>query len=261
MDFTMSARETAAQYARVSPLNTRRGDNRITVRQRKILDCIREALDTNGYPPSMREIGAKVHLTSPSSVKYQLQELERKGYIRRDPRRPRALELVEDRDLRETQHHGNSLHGGASALANGSGMATVSDLAAHRDARYPAPAYVPWVGQIAAGGPIIAEQATEDVFPLPRQLVGEGDLFTLKVRGDSMIDAAICDGDWVVVRQQKVAENGEMVAALLGEEATVKTLKKDGSNIWLMPQNAAYEPIPGNEAIILGKVVSVLRSV
>ena len=117
------------------------------------------------------------------------------------------------------------------------------------------------VGRIAAGGPILAEEAVEEVFPLPKRLVGEGTLFMLEVRGDSMVDAAICDGDWVVVRQQPTAENGEIVAALLDNEATVKTFKRTGSQLWLMPHNPAYDPIDGNHATILGKVVAVLRSV
>ena len=119
---------------------------------------------------------------------------------------------------------------------------------------------MPVVGRIAAGGPILAEQVVEDVFPLPRQLVGDGDLFLLKVVGDSMIDAAICDGDWVVVRRQPVAENGEIVAAMIDGEATVKTLKRIDGHVWLMPHNPAYSPIPGDESTILGRVVSVLRS-
>jgi repressor LexA len=123
----------------------------------------------------------------------------------------------------------------------------------------PAAAYVPLVGRIAAGGPILAEQEIEAVFPLPRELVGDGDLFLLKVVGDSMIDAAICDGDWVVVRQQSDADNGDIVAALIGDEATVKTLKRRDGHVWLMPHNPAYAPILGDEATVMGKVVSVLR--
>ncbi len=124
----------------------------------------------------------------------------------------------------------------------------------------PAAAYVPVVGRIAAGGPILAEQVVEDVFPLPKQLVGDGQLFLLKVVGDSMVDAAICDGDWVVVRQQPTAENGDVVAAMLDDEATVKTFKKRDGHIWLMPHNPDYEPILGDDAVIVGKVTAVLRS-
>jgi repressor LexA len=117
------------------------------------------------------------------------------------------------------------------------------------------------VGRIAAGGPITAEQNIEEIFPLPRQLVGKGDLFLLKVVGESMIDAAICDGDWVVVRQQQTAENGDIVAALLEEEATVKTFKQRDGHTWLLPRNSSFEPILGDHAVILGKVVAVLRSI
>jgi len=136
----------------------------------------------------------------------------------------------------------------------------VMDETGSLDAR-PTPSYVPLVGRIAAGGPILAEQAIEDVFPLPRQLVGDGDLFLLKVVGDSMIEAAICDGDWVAIRRQPVAENGEVVAAMIDGEATVKTFKRKDGDIWLMPHNSAYQPIPGNDATILGRVVAVMRRV
>jgi repressor LexA len=125
----------------------------------------------------------------------------------------------------------------------------------------PEPTYVPVLGRIAAGGPILAEEAVEDVFPLPRELVGEGTLFLLKVVGDSMIEAAICDGDWVVVRQQNVADNGDIVAAMLDGEATVKTFKRSSGQVWLMPHNPAFDPIPGNDATVLGKVVTVIRKV
>ena len=118
---------------------------------------------------------------------------------------------------------------------------------------------MPLLGNIAAGGPILAEQAVESVFPLPREIVGEGTLFLLNVRGDSMVEAAITDGDWVVVRQQPVAENGEIVAAMIDGEATVKTFKRRDGHIWLMPANPAYEPIPGDDATVLGRVVAVLR--
>ena len=209
----------------------------LTPRQRKVLDVIRDAVDRRGYPPSMREIGDAVGLTSPSSVAHQLATLERKGFIRRDPNRPRAIE-VRSPEPDETAY----------------------DPTGEGDAR-PAPTYVPVVGRIAAGGPILAEQAVEDVFPLPRQIVGDGELFLLKVVGDSMVDAAICDGDWVVVRRQPVADSGEIVAAMLDGEATVKTYKKRDGHVWLMPHNPAYEPIPGDEATVLGRVTAVLRSV
>ncbi|WP_407939677.1 transcriptional repressor LexA [Motilibacter deserti] len=208
----------------------------LTPRQRKVLEVIRDNVERRGYPPSMREIGESVGLTSPSSVAHQLRVLERKGYLRRDPNRPRAIEVVSP-ELDE-----------------------VPDETGELDER-PAPSYVPLVGRIAAGGPILAEQAVEDVFPLPRRLVGDGQLFLLEVRGDSMIEAAICDGDWVVVRQQPVADNGEIVAAMIDGEATVKTYRRRDGHIWLLPHNAAYEPIPGDDATVLGRVVAVLRKV
>jgi repressor LexA len=209
----------------------------LTQRQRRILEFIRSAVERNGYPPSVREIGEAVGLVSPSSVAYQLKELEKKGYLRRDPNRPRAVDVRPPSELMVEQ-----------------------DEAAVRAAR-PAPAYVPVLGRIAAGGPILAEQAVEDVFPLPRELVGEGTLFLLQVKGDSMLDAAICDGDWVAVRQQPTANNGEIVAAMLDGEATVKTYRNRDGHVWLLPHNPAFEPIPGDDATIMGRVVAVLRRI
>ncbi|MFM8240959.1 MAG: transcriptional repressor LexA, partial [Actinomycetota bacterium] len=135
-----------------------------------------------------------------------------------------------------------------------------SDPTGSGDAR-PAAAYVPVLGRIAAGGPILAEEAVETVFPLPREIVGDGELFLLKVVGDSMVDAAICDGDYVVVRRQPTADNGEIVAALLDDEATVKTLQRRDGHTWLLPHNPAYSPIDGDHATILGRVVAVMRRV
>jgi len=211
----------------------------LTPRQRRVLEVIRASVERRGYPPSMREIGEAVGLTSTSSVAHQLTTLERKGYLRRDPNRPRAYEVRAPEEP------------------------AGPDLGTDEAGPLPRPeaSYVPVVGRIAAGGPILAEQAIEDVFPLPRQLVGEGTLFLLQVAGDSMVDAAICDGDWVVVRQQPVAESGDIVAAMIDGEATVKTFKKRGGHVWLMPHNPAYEPIPGDEATILGRVVTVIRRV
>ncbi len=224
------------------------GPDGLTARQRLVLQTIRVSVETRGYPPSMREIGEAVGLTSPSSVKHQLTALERKGYLRRDPKRPRAIEVVHPDDSRGVPQWGGQDTPSQVSLGDGG------------EEQFSAPAYVPLVGRIAAGGPILAEQVVEDVFPLPRQLVGEGELFMLKVSGDSMVDAAICDGDWVVVRRQPVAENGEIVAAMIDGEATVKTLRRADGHVWLLPHNAAYAPIPGDDATILGRVVSVLRS-
>lgn len=223
-------------------------DDGLTSRQRLVLETVRASVEQRGYPPSMREIGDAVGLTSPSSVKHQLTALERKGFLRRDPHRPRAIEVVQPDDARTV----------AAWSARGDGS-SVGLETPDRDAA-PVPSYVPVVGRIAAGGPILAEQVVEDVFPLPRQLVGEGELFLLKVAGDSMVEAAICDGDWVVVRRQPVAENGEIVAAMIDGEATVKTFKRIDGHVWLLPHNPAYSPIDGDGASILGRVVSVLRS-
>ena len=212
----------------------------LTERQRKVLEVIRASVAERGYPPSIREIGDAVGLTSTSSVAHQLRTLERKGFLRRDANRPRAVDV---RGLDDVA---------------GTGAAEDTQTEANP---LPTPTFVPVLGRIAAGGPILAEQAVEDVFPLPRQIVGDGELFLLKVVGDSMIDAAICDGDWVVVRQQPTADNGDIVAAMLDGEATVKTFKRVDGHVWLMPHNPAFDPIDGDHATILGKVTAVLRRV
>jgi repressor LexA len=226
------------------------GSGELTARQRLVLGTIRDSVEHRGYPPSMREIGEAVGLTSPSSVKHQLSALERKGYLRRDPNRPRAIEVVHPDDARSI-----SAWSGRAEAGRGFG----EEHLAEGDS-VPKPSYVPVIGRIAAGGPILADQVVEDVFPLPRQLVGDGDLFLLRVVGDSMIEAAICDGDWVVIRRQPVAENGEIVAAMIDGEATVKTFSRRDGHVWLLPQNSSYAPIPGDMSQILGRVVSVLRS-
>src|ERR1700744_6029373 len=220
----------------------------LTWRQRKVLQVIRESVQQRGYPPSMREIGEAVGVNSPSSVWYQLSTLQKKGYLHRDVGRPRTVEVrlpghpaVRPEPSREEEEPPADLPG--------------IDIPSQEAI------YVPLVGRIAAGGPILAEQSVEDVFPLPRQLVGDGTLFLLKVAGDSMMNAAIADGDWVVVRQQEDAENGEIVAAMLDGEATVKTFKRSDGHVWLIPHNPAYTPILGDEATILGRVVAVLRRV
>ena len=207
----------------------------LTLRQKRVLEVIRESVEGRGYPPSVREIGESVGLNSPSSVAHQLKVLEAKGYLRRDPNRPRAMEVLDPYGL-------------------------AADPTDSGDSR-PDAVFVPVVGQIAAGGPILAEQAVETVFPLPRELVGDGDLFLLRVKGDSMIEAAICDGDYVVIRQQQTAENGEIVAALIDGEATVKTLQRKDGHVWLMPANVNYDPIDGTNASVLGVVTAVLRRV
>ena len=241
-------RWNATTFGRMSDTDTpaagsdrplRSADSVLTPRQRTILDVIRASVSSRGYPPSIREIGDAVGLTSTSSVAHQLRTLERKGYLRRDPNRPRAVDVRQADDAVKPP--------------------VLTDVAGS-DA-LPEPTYVPVLGRIAAGGPILADEAVEDVFPLPRELVGEGALFLLKVVGESMVDAAICDGDWVVVRQQNVADNGDIVAAMIDGEATVKTFKRTGGQVWLMPHNPAFDPIPGNDAAVLGKVVTVIRKI
>jgi repressor LexA len=225
-------------------MNTERGTRRrksLSEKQLAILDVIQRSVGQRGYPPSMREIGDAVGLASLSSVTHQLNQLELSGYLRRDPNRPRAMEVLIDMPTPE---------GGTEAPEFSDSTAPMGDAA-----------LVPLVGRIAAGIPITAEQQVEEVFPLPRQLVGNGELFMLKVVGESMIDAAICDGDFVVVRTQQTAENGDIVAAMLDGEATVKVFRQRDGHTWLLPRNSNFEPIVGDHAQVLGKVVSVLRSV
>ncbi len=219
----------------------------LTPRQQRILTVLREAIELRGYPPSIREIGEAVGLTSSSSVAHQLKTLEEKGFLKRDPKRPRALEVF----LPEVM---------AARRSIGSAEETSVDETGIGDT-VPAASYVPMVGRIAAGGPILAEERIEDVFPRPMQLVGEGQLFLLEGSGDSMVDAAICNGDYVVIRQQPTADNGDIVAALIDGEATVKTFQRKDGKVWLLPHNDAYEPIDGTHATILGKVTAVLRRV
>ncbi len=199
----------------------------LTARQQRILAVIRESVRDRGYPPTVREIGSAVGLVSPSSVSYQLGVLEKHGLIRRSPNNSRAVELRGD------------IPGGP---VPASGTVTV-----------------PVLGAIAAGAPILAEEHVEDHLTVSAAMVGGGTLFALNVKGDSMIEAAICDGDVVVVRRQPVAESGEIVAAMIDNEATVKVFRQRDGHTELLPRNPAYQPIPADDAIILGKVVCVLR--
>ena len=228
----------------------------LSVRQEKVLQLVRDAVRRYGYPPSIREIGEAVGLRSTSSVSHQLEALQKKGYLQRHSGRPRTTELLTS----PSADAPGPAPAPAPAEADHEPLPPAFDIASQEAA------YVPWVGHIAAGSPIIAQQQIEDTFPLPKQLVGEGEHFLLRVRGDSMINAAITDGDWVVIRAQERAENGEIVAAMLeGEgdedEATVKTFKKSDGHVWLMPHNPLYDPILADHATILGKVVSVLRRI
>jgi repressor LexA len=218
----------------VSPTGTPATTGDLSERQRAILEMIHAHVDEHGYPPSVREIGDAVGLKSPSSVHAQLEALEDKGYLRRDPTKPRALELGRDPET-------------ALGIRPASGR------------------NVPLVGEIAAGGPILAEERVDAVYALPKELVGEGQLFMLRVRGESMIEAGVLDGDLVVVREQPSVEQGEMCAALIDGEATVKFFRRTrAGEVFLDPANEAYEPIPvaaDQDASVMGKVVSVLRSV
>jgi repressor LexA len=226
----------------------------LTPRQTKVLLSIKDSIEHRGYPPSMREIGEAVGLTSSSSVAHQLRVLEEKGFLKRDPNRPRALEVFLPEVMAARRSMGTVTGSGPDAGDTSYDETGVGDA-------MPAATYVPMLGRIAAGGPILAEETLDDVFPLPKQLVGEGTLFMLEVRGDSMVDAAICSGDYVVVRQEQTAENGDIVAALIDGEATVKTFQRKDGHVWLLPHNPSYDPIDGTHATILGKVTAVLRRI
>jgi repressor LexA len=224
-------------------------DPSLTERQRKIIEAIEDSMQRCGYPPTLREIGEAAGLASTSSVSHQLATLEKKGYLSRGgagrPRTAVVRPLAEPEPEPEPDFPEPAGHPG-------------SDIDAATVAR------VPVVGRIAAGVPILSQELFEDMFPLPRQLVGDGELIVLKVVGDSMINAAIADGDWVVVRRETDVENGDIVAATIDGvevEGTVKTLKRSDGHIWLMPHNPAYAPILGDDAVIAGKVVAVLRRV
>lgn len=212
----------------------------ITPRQSQILEVVQSNIEKFGYPPSVREIGERVGLASPSTVKHHLDALEKLGLLERVAGRPRAL--------RSTEHAPQTDAPVASAIE-----VPVS----HADGDS---ADVPLVGRIAAGAPITAEQNVEDIFSLPTRLTGTGQLFVLEVHGDSMVDAAICDGDFVVVRSQQTANNGEIVAAMIDDEATVKVWSLTEEGAWLLPRNENYQPIPAEHSVILGRVVTVVRA-
>lgn len=205
----------------------------LTDRQLGVLEFIKAFTAENGYAPTVRETAMGIGLSSPSSVKYQLDALQTKGYLAKDPRRPRTLMLTEKAGA--FPHPVDSIE-----------RADAVD--------------VPLVGRIAAGNPVLADQRVEEVFSLPRHMTGSGDMFMLEVSGDSMIDIGIFDGDWVVVRRQNTADRGDVVAALIEDEATVKTFDRRDGHVWLLPQNPEYAPIPGDQCTVLGKVVTVIRS-
>lgn len=203
----------------------------LTARQREILDYIKKEVQKKGYPPSVREIGEAVGLSSSSSVHAHLEKLEEMGYLRRDPTKPRAIEVL-------TADSPINAFDGFKGLR-----------------------YVPVVGAVTAGAPILAEQNIQDYFPLPKDFSSAAEVFMLKVRGDSMLNAGIFDGDMVIVNKESTANNGDIVVALLGEEATVKRFYKETAHVRLQPENEKYEPILSPDVQILGKVVGLIRKI
>ena len=203
----------------------------LTERQRQILHVIEQAMQDRGYPPSVREIGEAVGLNSPATAHTHLKTLQDMGFIRRDPSKPRAIEVRFDTNSEVAMERRPSRH-------------------------------IPLIGDVAAGTNVLAQQNVEDLIPLPTDFTGEGELFMLRVRGDSMIEAGILDGDFVVARQQQVAENGDIVVAgIPGDEATIKTFKKSGKTITLIPANESMKPMvfDADEVQVFGKLVTVMR--
>jgi repressor LexA len=215
-------------------------EHRLTLRRQKILDCIHESVERRGYPPSMREIADAVGLKSTSAVSYQLKILEHMGHLTRDARMPRTV--VEKPSRPRIQH---STDNDGDAAATGS-QNMVS---------------VPLFEQIAAGAPVIANPDPEGIMQLPKEMTGSGALFAVRVAGDSMANANIFDGDCVIVRQQDTAHNGDIVAALIEDEATVKTFHRTNGHVWLMPQNPSYQPILGDQCGLMGKVVATVHRI
>jgi repressor LexA len=202
----------------------------LTDRQSEILDFIRAQINLRGFPPSVREIGEAVGLSSSSTVHSHLAALENKGFIRRDPSKPRALEVL---DYRDTER----------------GI-DVTNIRA-----------VPLVGRVAAGAPVLAAENIEETIPLPAELADETSSFILRVTGDSMVDAGILDGDYVIVKQQQSAQNGDIVVAMVDEEATVKRFFREADRVRLQPENRALEPIYARDVTVLGRVTGLFRRV
>lgn len=225
----------------------------LTQRQQQILELIATDIRERGFPPSVRQLAKAAGLSSASSVKHQLDALEEKGYIRREPRLPRALEVLIDPTGEPTAEN-------EATPAPGADTQVLSYHIPVADNTDTDTTHAPLVGRIAAGEPITAEQSVDDVFNLPQRFTGHGELFVLEVSGESMVDAAICDGDYVVIRRQPTALDGEIVAAMIDGEATVKVLAHRDGHQWLDPRNADYSPILGDEATLLGKVVTVIRA-
>lgn len=228
----------------------------VSQRHMSILMAVYEWNQNFGYPPSVREIASSVGLASPSTVNHHLNTLEKRGLVRRAPGSSRAIELTDA--ARELLNVSASTSGAHHESTEASARVVTIELPSALAEG--SSSSVPLVGRIAAGVPITAEQAVEDVFSIPTRLTGTGTLFMLEVSGDSMHDAGIFDGDYVVIRSQNTAHNGEFVAAMLDGEATVKEFQKRDGKVWLLPHNSSYDPIDGTFATILGKVVTVLRS-
>ncbi|HIY56265.1 MAG TPA: transcriptional repressor LexA [Candidatus Dorea merdavium] len=201
------------------------GQGKISAKQQEILDYIKSQILERGFPPAVRDICEAVHLKSTSSVHSHLETLEKNGYIRRDPTKPRAIEILDDSFQMLRRETAN----------------------------------VPIVGRVAAGEPLLAEQNIEDYFPIPTEFLPNNQTFLLKVRGESMINAGILDGDYVLVEQRQTASNGEMVVALIEDGATVKTFYKEEGVIRLQPENDTMDPIIVRDVMILGKVIGVFR--
>lgn len=244
------------------PQNAGKSAKPLTDRQRRILEAITSYQNECGFAPSFRDIGEAAGLKSPSSVKHQLQVLAQKGYIRLNANKGRAIEILRaaDDDAPAPSRLAPDVEAADDAEVPDATATIYRFPESDRAESVMESRDVPLVGRIAAGTPITAEQHVDDVMRLPERLTGSGGkLFMLEVHGDSMIDAAICDGDFVVVREQQDAVNGDIVAALLDGEATVKTYRRENGHLWLMPHNPAYSPIDGTHATIMGKVVTVLR--
>lgn len=215
---------------------------KLSSRQREIYDYICTYTKTHGFPPSVREIGKAVGLASPSTVHMHLKYLEDNGYIHRDSNKPRAIEVVSERQERSDESSGPKL----------------ANVSIDVDANLIS---LPVVGRVAAGQPILAEQNIEENLSLPTSIVGDYSSFILRVRGDSMINAGIFDGDYIVVKEQKDAHNGEIVVALIDDSATVKTFYRERYRVRLQPENDTMEPIYVKDPIILGRVTALIRSI
>lgn len=220
-------------------------DNRnhaLTERQQKILDCVHQSMESRGYPPTLREIASAVGLNSTSAVAYQLKRLEEKGCLTRDAGMPRTV-VEKSSHLQPAQERSE----GVSSVSMGASSQNLVSM--------------PWFERIAAGNPVIANLFSESFMHLPSEMVGYGELFAIRVAGDSMVNASIFDGDYVVVRRQDDAVKGDIVAALIEEEVTVKTFQHVDGHIWLMPQNPSYEPIPGDGCRLMGKVIATVHRI